>query len=60
MATLLTPTVPELESERARLLAETPRGEEDLRARAEDFLLTHEEARLLRRLDEIDFLLGRD
>lgn len=35
-------------------------SEDDLRSRAIDFNLTSTEARVLRRLNEIDFLLGSD
>jgi hypothetical protein len=60
MSPVLTPTVKSLEDERTELLAALRLTEDELRERAADFLLTPTEARALRRLDEIDFLLGDD
>jgi hypothetical protein len=60
MSTLLTPSVDDLTAERERILSDLHMPEGELRARAEDFLLTTGEARALRRLGEIDFLLGDD
>jgi len=57
---ILRPTEADLVSERERLLDALSLGEAELRGRAADYLLTAEEARALRRLDEIDFLLGDD
>lgn len=57
---VLRPTIDELQDERARLLRDAPFTEDELRERAADFLLTPAEARILRRLDEIAFLLGDD
>lgn len=60
MDTVLRPTVDELERERKVILDGLPMDEADLRLRAESFLLTREEARALRRLDQISYLLGED
>ena len=60
METVLRPTVDELERERQGILEGLPMDEADLRLRAESFLLTREEARALRRLDQISYLLGED
>jgi hypothetical protein len=57
---ILRPTEADLVSERERVLDTLSMGEADLRARADEYLLTAEEARVLRRIDEIDFLLGDD
>jgi hypothetical protein len=57
---VLEPTVKELTTERDQLAASVPGGEDALRARAVDYRLTSNEARVLRRLDQIDFLLGDD
>lgn len=58
--TVLKPSVEDLNREREGLLARVRMAEAELRDRAEEFLLTPEEARVLRRLDEIGFLLGED
>lgn len=61
MATaVLKPTVDDLQGERDRLIADLAFSEMELRERAQDFLVTPAESRVLRRLDEIDFLLGDD
>lgn len=60
MTVVLEPTVADLRAERAELVADIPAGEQDLRARAADYRLSVDEARILRRLDEIDYLLGSD
>lgn len=57
---LLEPSVTELELERARLLEKSRFTEDELRERASAYRLTPDESRLLRRLGEIDFLLGAD
>lgn len=57
---VLKPTLADLNSERDRLLDSLPFSEDELRERGSDFLLTPLEARILRRLDEIAFLLGDD
>lgn len=58
MTVVLEPSVRDLESERERLLERSPFTVEELRARAAVYSLTPEESRLLRRLDEIGYLLG--
>jgi hypothetical protein len=60
MTVVLEPTVDDLVRERAELVAEIRSGESELRERAADYRLTVEESRILRRLDEIDYLLGED
>jgi hypothetical protein len=60
MTTVLLPTVEALQAERSALVSQSHLGEAELRRRAEIFMLTPEEARLLRRLEEIDFLLELD
>jgi hypothetical protein len=60
MTTVLMPTVKGLEAERTELLRSSPLDETELRRRAAVFMLTPDEARTVRRLDEIDFLLGQD
>lgn len=60
MAAVLTPSVTELEDERNRLLASQAASEDELRRRAEAYMVTPEEARVLRRLDQIAYLLGED
>lgn len=56
MAPLLVPSVQDLEAERSDLKSQY--DEDGLRGRAAVFDLRREEARALRRLDEISFLLG--
>lgn len=58
MTVVLEPTVDELEDERGRLLDGSPFSESELLQRAASYSLTPDEARLLRRLEEIRFLLG--
>jgi hypothetical protein len=60
MTTVLTPTVDDLRRERESLVDSLRLAEDELRTRAEDFLLSAEETRVLRRLDQIDYLLGED
>lgn len=60
MTVVLEPTVDDLVRERAELVAEIRSDESDLRERAADYRLTVDESRILRRLDEIDYLLGED
>jgi hypothetical protein len=60
MTVVLEPSVRDLESERERLLEGSPFTAEELRARAAAYSLTPEESRLLRRLDEIGYLLGEN
>lgn len=60
MTVVLEPTVDALMRERAELVAEIRSDERDLRERASDYRLTVDESRILRRLDEIDYLLGDD
>jgi len=60
MTVVLEPTVGDLVCERAALVAEIRSDESDLRERAADYRLTVDESRILRRLDEIDYLLGED
>lgn len=57
MTVVLEPTVSELEAEREGLLDRSPFSERDLRERASSYSLTPDEARLLRRLEEIGYLL---
>lgn len=58
MTTVLMPTVEALEAERSALMTTSPFDEAELRRRAAIFMLTPDEARIVRRLDEIDYLLG--
>ena len=58
MDALLTPTVADLEGERREILDGLVLDEADLRSRAEAYLITPDEARALRRLDQIAYLLG--
>lgn len=58
MTLVLEPTVDELTREREELASNIPGGEDFLRERAVDYRITPDEARILRRLDQIDFLLG--
>ncbi|GAA3620329.1 hypothetical protein GCM10022199_26000 [Marihabitans asiaticum] len=58
MTVVLEPTILELEAEREHLLAGSPFSEVELRERAAAYSLTPSESRLLRRLDEIRYLLG--
>jgi hypothetical protein len=60
MTVVLEPSVRDLESERERLLAASPFGVAELRGRAAAYSLTPEESRLLRRLEEIGYLLGEN
>ncbi len=53
-------TVEELEQERVRLLAEARVPEEELRERGADYKISVKELRILRRLNQIDFLLGKE
>lgn len=57
---VLKPSVRDLETERRSLLDESRLTEDELRERAESYRVTPDEVRLLRRLDEIDYLLGED
>lgn len=59
MAPLLMPTVEDLESERAALLERASVSESDLMERGEHFKLATEDARIFRRIVEIDYLLGK-
>lgn len=58
--TVRTPSVEELTTERQTLLEAVHVPEAELRARAADYLVTREEARIVRRLDTIDYLLGSE
>lgn len=58
MTVMLHPTVDDLTAERADLLASLRLSEDELRSRADRELLTGGEWRVLRRLDQIAFLLG--
>lgn len=60
MTVVLEPSVADLEDERVRLLEGSRFSEDELRDRASAYRLTFDESRLLRRLDEIAFLLGED
>lgn len=60
MTVVLEPSVNDLERERERLLADSRFSEDELRERAESYRLTFDESRLLRRLEEIAFLLEED
>ncbi|MEP9381121.1 hypothetical protein [Nocardioides sp. KR10-350] len=60
MTVVLEPTVEDLDRERAELLDEIRFTEAELRDRAASYRLTTDEARVLRRLDEIAYLLGDD
>jgi hypothetical protein len=60
MTVVLEPTVHDLEAERERLLAGSPFTESELRERAAYYSLTPNESRLLRRLEEIGYLLGEN
>ena len=60
MTVLLTPTEDDLRRERVGLLETVHLTEAELRARAEAFLLSADEARVVRRLVQIDYLLGAD
>lgn len=59
MAPLLMPTVEDLEKERAELLVSSSYDEETLLERGERFKLASEDARIFRRIVEIDYLLGK-
>lgn len=59
MAPLLMPTVAELEAERAELLKRASLPEEALMERGEKFKLAADDARIFRRVVEIDYLLGK-
>ena len=58
MTVVLEPTVHDLEAERVHVLAESPSPSLSARERAATYSLTASESRLLRRLDEIRYLLG--
>lgn len=58
MSTMLFPSVAELADERRDLLASLRITEDELRERASRELLTGGERQVLRRLDQIAFLLG--
>lgn len=60
MTVVLEPTVHDLEAERERLLTGSPFTVPELRARAAYYSLTPDESRLLRRLEEIGYLLGEN
>ncbi|WP_300680831.1 hypothetical protein [Nocardioides sp.] len=60
MTVVLEPTVSALEAERSALLKASPFTEGELRVRALSFSLTPDESRLLRRLEEIGYLLGEN
>jgi hypothetical protein len=60
MTVVLEPTVDDLVRERTELVAGIRSDERDLRERAADYRVTVDESRILRRLDEIDYLLGED
>lgn len=57
MSAVIHPTVESLEAERTALVAEARFTERELQERAERHLLTPPEARILRRLEEIRWLL---
>ncbi|MSW69077.1 MAG: hypothetical protein F2829_03385 [Actinobacteria bacterium] len=58
MTSVLLPTEYDLRVQREELLAAMPFDEAELVARGDEGLLTPEEARVLRRLAEIHYLLG--
>lgn len=60
MTVVLEPSVDDLVRERDELVGALRSDEQELRARAAEYRLTVDEARVLRRLDEIDYLLGTD
>jgi hypothetical protein len=59
MAPLLMPTVEGLEAERAALLENAAHDEATLLNLGERFQLSQDEARVYRRIVEIDYLLGK-
>lgn len=59
MAPLLMPTIEGLEAERAALLERTSHNEDALVELGERFQLPEDEARIYRRIVEIDYLLGK-
>ena len=59
MAPLLMPTVEGLEAERAALLESTSHDEDALIELGDRFQLPEDEARIYRRIVEIDYLLGK-
>ena len=59
MAPLLLPTIEGLEAERAALLENTSHNEDALIDLGERFQLPEDEARIYRRIVEIDYLLGK-
>lgn len=60
MTVTLERSTDELVRERSAVLADVSATEEELRERATEWRLTAAEARALRRLEAIDFLLSRD
>lgn len=60
MPTVIMMSREELASRRAALLAETGLGEDELRALAENYMLTPAQAARLDEIDNIDFLLAGD
>jgi len=57
--TVHTPTVEELEQRRHELSQSLRVGEAEARRRIEGYQVTAEELETLRRIDEVDYLLGR-
>lgn len=58
MTTMLTPSAEDLTRERRELLSTARLSEHELRERSAHYLVTPEEAQILRRLDQIAYLLG--